>query len=152
MDEGLFTREALEAGPTSFAHPAAVRFQDVDAAGIVFFPRILELFHDAWVGYLESVGQPLPEVLRTRRWAAPLRHARADFLRPLQFGDRVEAQLVRGRLDRGDLWVGHRLVGGPENRPLAVGLTIHAFVSPATMRREPMPEELSVAFAGLLAA
>src|SRR5512145_2250396 len=75
--------------PESFAVERDVRFQDVDAAGIVFYPRVLEYFSDAFVAFLTANGTRLAEVLRERRWGAPLRHAEADYFKPLRYGDRI---------------------------------------------------------------
>ena len=143
-----FTQAELMAAPVGFRVPMAARFQDVDAAGIVFFARVLEYFHDAYLAFLADAGQPLPAVLAERRWAAPLRHAEADYLRPIRFGDALRAQLVRARFEGSTLTVGHRLAA-PDGAALAVGSTVHVFVDAASFRRTPPPADLVAAFSRL---
>jgi len=144
-----FTQAELMAAPVGFRVPMAARFQDVDAAGIVFFARVLEYFHDAYLAFLADAGQPLPAVLAERRWAAPLRHAEADYLKPIRFGDALEAQLVRARFEGSTLVVGHRLSAAGDGAALALGTTVHVFVDPATFRRTDPPAGLLAAFSRL---
>src|SRR5687768_5024506 len=90
-----FERDVLKIrGATAFAEQRPVRFQDVDAAGIIFYPRLLEYFHDLYVNFMSAVGTPLPEVLRNGTWISPVRHAEVDYFKRLHFGDAVEVALV----------------------------------------------------------
>jgi 1,4-dihydroxy-2-naphthoyl-CoA hydrolase len=144
----VFTREELLASAARFSIQRDIRFQDVDAAGIVFFARFFDLFHDAYVAFLSARGAPLPDALASRRWAAPLVHAEADFLVPARFGDVVDVALVLGRLEGSRLSIGYRM--SRQEMPCALGATVHVFVDPNSFRRvEPPPETASV-FAPLL--
>lgn len=84
----VFGREELRAGVARWGWASQVRFQDVDAAGVVFFARYFDLVHDAYAAFLESRGHPLASMFATPAWILPLRHAEADYLRPLRLGDR----------------------------------------------------------------
>jgi YbgC/YbaW family acyl-CoA thioester hydrolase len=133
----------------SFAVRRAVRFQDVDAAGLVFHPRVLEYFHDAFVEFLAAHGQRLDEVLQQARWGAPLRHAEADYLAPLRFGDEIEVALVKARLEQSEVRLDFRVTRARDDEVAAVGHTVHVFVDARTFRRRPVPDELRVAFESL---
>jgi 1,4-dihydroxy-2-naphthoyl-CoA hydrolase len=142
-----FSRDELRAAPAGFVQEREVRFQDVDAAGIAFFPRILEYLHDAYLAFIDRSGCSLVEVLATRAWAAPLKHAEADFLRPLRFGDRLEVALCRARFDGSVLTIGYRIIALPSREAAAVGNTVHVFVDAATFQRIAPPPLLVEAFA-----
>ncbi|HEY3498401.1 MAG TPA: acyl-CoA thioesterase, partial [Polyangiaceae bacterium] len=101
----------LQRSETAFAMELPIRFQDVDAAGIIFYPRVLELCHDTYVEFLASSGHPLQEALKGP-WIMPIRHAEADYLRPLRFGDRVEVAIVAAQM-------------GPRQPPTEVTLGYH---------------------------
>ena len=131
--------DELRSAPAAHTHARAVRFQDVDAAGIAFFARILEYFHDAWAEFLTSVGHPLHEVIGARGIGAPLRHIEGDFLKPLRFGDPIHVSIVVFRLDGEDLLVGYR-VDAPDGTAVAVGQSLHAFLDLKTFRRMTPPE------------
>jgi 1,4-dihydroxy-2-naphthoyl-CoA hydrolase len=144
-----FDRDRLKLAPNSaFKVDLAVRFQDVDAAGIIFYPRALELCHDAYVAFLEHVGLPLHEILRGP-WLAPVRHAEADYLKPLRFGDRVEVALVGAHFETmpnpTEVTLGFRVARGTEAAILVQ--TIHTFVERKTFQRTGVPDELRKALA-----
>lgn len=155
-----YTREELLAAPTGFTYPQSVRFQDIDAAGIVFFPRVFEYCHDAFVHFLAAAGEPLPSALQTKTWAGPLAHAEADFLRPLRFGDELQILIVAGAISGSTMTLGYRLAVSellPEQGPrlrvsgevVAVAQTVHVFVAPKTFQRIPPPARISAAVARL---
>jgi hypothetical protein len=45
-----------QASERAFKPELAIRFQDVDAGGIIFYPRAS---HDAYVAFLDQAGLPL---------------------------------------------------------------------------------------------
>jgi YbgC/YbaW family acyl-CoA thioester hydrolase len=139
-----FDRDELLSAPPRFEHPVRVRFQDVDAAGIVFYPRILEYFHDAYVAWLASLGVDLARVLAERSWAAPIRQVEAEFLRPVTFGDLVGVAVVALAAEGGDLAVGFRV--HQDGKAVAVGRSVHSFLDRATWKRLPaIPDAIAAA-------
>lgn len=150
--------KAIGALPPVFKYPVSVRFQDVDAAGIVFFARVFDYFHDGYVAYLEARGLPLHAVLASSDWGLPIRHAEADYLGPIRFGDTVDVELVGATVEGGDMCVAYRLMrtsgAGPVGKPLAVGHTRHVVVSRAGLapKRRDAPTDLTQAMQPLIAA
>jgi YbgC/YbaW family acyl-CoA thioester hydrolase len=118
----------------------AVKFQDVDAAGTIFFPRVLEYMADAYQDLLGRAGMDVPTMLRERTLAAPLRHAEADYLAPLFFGDEVTVEVVRADVGTKSVLFGHRIKKG--DVVAAVGSTLHVFVDGRTFRPVEVPEAL----------
>jgi 1,4-dihydroxy-2-naphthoyl-CoA hydrolase len=138
-----------------FARERAIRFQDVDAAGIIFYPRALELCHDLYVEFLADAGQPL-HVALSGPWVAPIRHVEADYLRPLRFGDRVEVAIVAAHVGPSvpptEVTLGFRIASLPGHEPAIVVQSVHTFVTRDRFERTPVPEELIAALdaAGVL--
>ena len=133
----------------AFAVNRVVRFQDVDAAGLLFHPRLLEYFHDAYLELMAEAGTPLHVVLRRHTWGSPLRRVEADLLKPLRFGDRIEIALVAAKLNVSDVTVGYRVARLDNAELVAVGRTHHVFVDMETFRRVPIPEPLRKALQAL---
>src|SRR2546425_324228 len=105
-----FTEEELAAArQTSFVHRRIARFQDADAAGVLFFARVFDYFHDGYVELLESAGFQLARVLAEKVWIAPIRHSEAEFLHPIRFGDPLEVAPVRARFEASVLFLGHQI-------------------------------------------
>ncbi len=145
-----FEVETLKQKPDGvFCVERDVRFQDVDAAGIVFYPRVLEYFSDTFIAFLGYRGTKLAEVLREKRWGAPLRHAEADYFKPLRYGDRIEVALVRAHLGESEISVGWRVARCTDGVVTSVGQTVHVFVDMHTFRRCTIPSELRGAFGSL---
>ena len=142
-----FSREQLCSAGAGFVQRREVAFQDIDAAGIVFYPRFLVYMHDAYVSWLASVGCPLPEVLRDKAWIAPIASVQADFLKPLRFGDAIDVRLVLGARGRSSYRVGFRIDRGAE--AVATGQTSHVVLIDG--RPAPLPEALALGLDGLRA-
>ena len=147
-----FERDRLRTATThAFKVDVPIRFQDVDAAGIIFYPRALELCHDAYVTFLEQAGLPLHEVLKGP-WLSPVRHAEADYVKPLRFGDRVEVALVAAHFEPmpnpSEVTLGFRVACKGEAAILVQ--TIHTFVDRKTFQRTAVPDELRQALATVI--
>jgi YbgC/YbaW family acyl-CoA thioester hydrolase len=130
-----------------YRHAFDVRFQDVDAAGIVFFARILAYFHDAYFAWLMNEGGvDLPSAMREGEVAMPVAHQSCDFLRPLFFGDHVEAQVTCVVVEEMGYSVGLRMVRG--ETVTAVGQLVLACVDRASFQRRPLPEDFAAFLRG----
>lgn len=137
-----FSRDALLAATGSVHHMARrVRFQEVDAAGTIYYSRVFEYFGDVYVDLFERGGVSLPKAMIKREWAAPLVHAEAEYLAPMRFGDEVEVHVVKLRCGTSAATVGYR-IASPSGRPLAVGHTVHVFVDGATFKPCPIPPDV----------
>jgi len=151
-----FERDELKQSVNhGFARERAVRFQDVDAAGIIFYARAFELCHDLYVEFLSEAGLPLHESLKGPV-IAPIRHAESDYLRPLRFGDRVEVALVAAQLGPAappsEATLGFRISKLPAREPSILVQSVHTFVTRDRFERAEVPEALARALraAGVL--
>lgn len=76
-----------------------VRFEHVDYARIVFYPRLFEYCHWTFEDFFaRELGVPYAKMLGERKVGFPTVHAEADFKAPLRFGDVCEAELSTLRL------------------------------------------------------
>ncbi len=130
-----------------YSLPMIVSFQDIDAAGIVFFARVFDYFHNAFVAHLDDRGVSLPAVIAGGVWGAPLAHAEADYKFPLRFGDHVRAEIVHGEVGDTSVTIHHQIVSGADPvRVHAVGKTVHVVIDRKTFRPRPVPTELRNAY------
>jgi len=125
-----------------------VRFQDIDAAGILFYARAFEYFHDAYAALLDARGIDLPAIIAQKRWGAPLGHAEADFKAPMRYGDRVAVDVLSGELGAKSLKVFYRVrAESDETRVFCTGMTAHVFIDFATFKARAVPDEVRAVFA-----
>jgi 1,4-dihydroxy-2-naphthoyl-CoA hydrolase len=76
-----------------FTHLRPVYLADTDAAGVVYFNRLLEMCHEAYEVWLMERGLSLQTLIQQGQLAIPLIHAAIDFLAPAHCGDRLEISL-----------------------------------------------------------
>ena len=74
-----------------YRHSREVAFGDTDAGGWVHFPNILGYVEEAEHAFLKLRGIM---VFDRAQGGWPRVHVHCDFAKPLQFGDRIEVQLV----------------------------------------------------------
>ncbi len=124
-----------------------VRFGDIDHAGIVYYPRIINYFHVAFEEFFsDRVGLPYHELLDRRKLGFPSVKVDVDFHKTMAFGDvaRVEIRTVR----MGDSSLTHRYrirrEGAPEVCVEALITTV--CVDMATFRPTRIPDDLRTAF------
>jgi len=80
--------------PGMFTTPYAVRFADVDNAGIFYYPRFFHAFHVAFEQWWEhGVRRPYHLVIGEDRIGFPSVHIECDFKKPVTFGDPMEIAL-----------------------------------------------------------
>jgi YbgC/YbaW family acyl-CoA thioester hydrolase len=134
-------KEIREGSVVRFAETRLVRFQDVDAAGIIFYPRVLEYMSDVYIAMLMSAGWDLPRELGQSPVGTPLVHAEADYLAPLRFGDRVSVEVVGVKLGQTSFTVGYR-VRTDGGVVAAIGQTVHVCLDRTTFKPHAIPEAL----------
>jgi 4-hydroxybenzoyl-CoA thioesterase len=64
-----------------------VRFEDVDAAQILFFPRFLSYCHEAMEALFGALDGGYVRLIRERKIGLPAVHIDVDFTSPLTYGD-----------------------------------------------------------------
>ena len=94
---------------SAFEHEVLVRFGDVDAAGIAYFPSIYNMIHDVfedlWTDY---VGVRYADLLMKQRLGFPLVRSEVDFKNPLHFGDRPKIRVICEHVGRSSIRLRYR--------------------------------------------
>jgi YbgC/YbaW family acyl-CoA thioester hydrolase len=81
----------------AYVQRVRVRFEDVDFARIVYYPRLFSYCHSVFEDFFgEEGGVSYSEVLQMKRVGFPTVSAKANFSSPLRFGDvcRVEMETL----------------------------------------------------------
>jgi 4-hydroxybenzoyl-CoA thioesterase len=90
--QGL-TQPSCNATP-SFQTDVLVRFADCDPAGIVFYPRILEMFNNLVEDWFRvGLKFSFDDIVVKRGWGLPTVHLEVDFLAPIFLGEVLTAKL-----------------------------------------------------------
>lgn len=126
-----------------------VRWNDVDAAGIVFFPRFLEYCHDAIEALLSPLDGGYARLTQQRRLGLPSVHLEADFRAPLRYGDVCHVQLSVAKIGRSSVTFRHVLsrVGAPTGTATIVCCVVRQIVVVSdlvTLEATAMPDDVRV--------
>ncbi|MGA8144026.1 MAG: thioesterase family protein [Candidatus Acidiferrales bacterium] len=96
MDDASISRSGEPAvAPRAYRAEILVRFGDCDPAGIVFYPRYLEIFNSLVEDWCRDELQfSFPEIINARGWGLPTVRLEVDFVAPSSFGDVLAAELI----------------------------------------------------------
>ena len=75
----------------------AVRFEEVDAAGILFFARYLAYCHEAMERFFDGIPGGYVDLIVRRQIGFPAVHLSSDYEAPLRYGDtaRIETSVLK---------------------------------------------------------
>lgn len=120
-----------------------VRFQDVDAAGIVFFARAFDLVHDVYVEHLRARGHDMARTLEQGPYVMPLVHAEADYKAPMRFGDAIRIELQRAEFGATSFTLFARIRSATDPRRVHCNTrTVHVVVDRADFRPVTVPDAI----------
>jgi 1,4-dihydroxy-2-naphthoyl-CoA hydrolase len=126
-----------------FTYSRTIRFADTDAAGVVYFANYLSICHEAYEEALESVGIELHDFFSQEGVIIPISNARADYLRPMRCGDRIEVDLSASQVKEDTFFIEYEIWLADNHRKLAAqAKTAHVCVDSTTRKRTPLPETL----------
>ena len=98
-----------------------VSFGECDPAGVVYFPRYFEWFHEAMEEWFDvELGVPYAQVLQ--RFGFPAVRTQAEFRAPCKMGEIVSVELRVGHSTRSSLQLDYRVLG-PSGGLRATGAT-----------------------------
>ena len=99
-----------------FTTSILVRFGDLDAAGIAYYPNLVNFLHESFEDFFAGhVGRPYPEVYR-EGMGFPTVKVEMDFLHPVHYGDRVDVTVIVERVGRSSVQI--RYEGAVGARPV----------------------------------
>ncbi len=113
----------------AFLYDRTVRFQDTDAAGVVYFATVLTFCHEAYEASLAAAGFDLKTFFSPADLAMPIVHASVDFLQPMCCGDRLHIHLTAQHLHATRFEIAYQIYHqDAPDRLLSKAITRHACV------------------------
>jgi 4-hydroxybenzoyl-CoA thioesterase len=119
-----------------------VRFADCDAAGIIFYPRYLEMFNglvEDW--FRDELQFSFTEIVTNRGWGLPTVHLEVDFVAPSRFDETLSATLTVRSVGTTSMGL-EILFRGQDNRDRVRGKVALVLIDRAIQRAIPWPSEL----------
>jgi 4-hydroxybenzoyl-CoA thioesterase len=125
-----------------FVFVRRVRFEEIDAAGIVYFPRFFTFCHDAMEAMLEPLDGGYVGLVRDRKLGFPAVHVEADYASPLRFGDDVRVAVTVGRVGTSSVELGFELTRTDDGRPVAKIRHVVVMTDMAALKSHPLPDDV----------
>ncbi|NJM89431.1 MAG: acyl-CoA thioesterase [Hydrococcus sp. RU_2_2] len=126
-----------------FIYYRTVRLSDTDAAGVIYFARLLSLCHEAYEASLETSGIQLRDSIENSSIAIPIAHCSADFLRPIFCNDKLAIHLSSQFLKQNEFEIDYTIYGQSTSLEcLAKAKTRHVCIDLATRRRNPLSKPM----------
>ena len=135
----------------AFTSIQKIRFDDVDGAGIVYYPKFFGLCHNAFEDFFDSAAPiSYPELIRDRRQGFPTVSIDSEFTAPLEYGDTVVVELSIATLGRSSVSFVYDIRRKRDGvRSFRARITT-VFIDLDTRESLPVPEELRTIFAAFL--
>ncbi len=123
-----------------FVYTRTIRFQDTDAAGVVYFTNVLAICHEAYEASLAAVGFKLQSFFSDPLLAIPIVHAYVDLLQPMVCGDRYTITMRPSLLSPQKFEIFYQIFGAEGvDRLAGKGYTRHVCIDPARRTRQDLP-------------
>ena len=123
----------------TFIYSRTVRFQDTDAAGVVYFANVLAMCHEAYEASLAATGINLNTFFQGGNLAIPIVHANVDFFKPMYCGDRLHICLTAHSPQPTEFQIQYQITAVESPKQLAQAMTRHVCIQTATRSRCPFP-------------
>jgi 4-hydroxybenzoyl-CoA thioesterase len=121
-----------------------VRFGDIDAAGIAYYPRLVNFLHEAFEDFFAShVGRTFPQVLK-EGLGFPTVKLELEFVAPVKYGDLLEMGLAIERVGRASVAI--RYEAAVLGRAVFRARSTVVAVDMKTFRPVPVPDWLRERF------
>ncbi len=124
------------------AYLRPVRFEEVDAAQIVFFPRVLAYGHEAIAKLMDELRGGYAHLIVTRRIGLPVVHLEVDFTAPLRFGDVARVELTVTRIGRSSCTFRTQIIRDLDGANVATILCVCAITDLSALRAIAIPDDV----------
>jgi 1,4-dihydroxy-2-naphthoyl-CoA hydrolase len=125
-----------------YIYKRTIRFQDTDAAGVVYFANILVICHEAYEDSLKKAEINLKTFFVNPDFAIPIVHAGVDFRFPLFCGDQILIESNPEIINENSFKIQYKIGLDNSDQLIAEATTKHICINPKTRQRQHLPPEI----------
>ncbi|MEH2169272.1 MAG: thioesterase family protein [Nostoc sp.] len=123
-----------------FTYNRTVRFQDTDAAGVVYFANVLSICHEVYEESLEASSINLKDFFTNPSVGFPIVHASVDFLRPIFVGDKLFISLIPQKIGVDKFEITYEITMG--EMVVAKAITRHVCIDVSSRSKQELADEI----------
>jgi YbgC/YbaW family acyl-CoA thioester hydrolase len=136
----------------AFTSVQKVRFDDVDGAGIVYYPQFFKLCHAAFEDFFDDAAPvSYPEMIHRRRRGFPTVHIESDFRAPLAYGDHAVVELRVEKIGSSSVAFRYVIRRKRDGETAFLAQIVCAYMDLDAQRAVPLDDDLRAMFTKLLA-
>lgn len=128
-----------------FRRPVAIRFEEADARGVLFYGRLQALAHHVWEDFVVSqLVERWEDWFESRDFVAPIKHAEATYHRPLRPGRQYVAELAIAKVGESSFEVVTRFLDESASEPVlcAEARVVKVLADPNTWKKIAIPAQI----------
>ncbi len=127
----------------AFTSVQKIRFDDVDGAGIVYYPQFFHLCHAAFEDFFDTAAPvSYPELIRDRQLGFPTVAIESRFDAPLEYGDTAIVELTVDRVGRSSVDFSYTIRRRRDGARCFLARVTTVLINLETRRPEPLTPEL----------
>ena len=128
-----------------------IRFDDVDGAGIVYYPQYFHLCHAAFEDFFDTAASiSYSELIRGRRLGFPTVDIASSFTAPLTYGDVAVVELSVERIGRTSATFSYRIRRRRDGAACFTATVTTVLIDLDSQQPEPIPPDLRAILEGEL--
>jgi 1,4-dihydroxy-2-naphthoyl-CoA hydrolase len=114
---------------------------DTDAAGVIYFANQLQIAHEGFENFLDSIDLGVRHMLEKTDYRIPIVHVESDYKAAIRVGEPLEIRMTVERIGESSFTL---LFGVHDRNGREVGTAkiVHCAVDAATWKKRPLPDEL----------
>jgi 4-hydroxybenzoyl-CoA thioesterase len=127
----------------SFTSIHKIRFDDVDGAGIVYYPQYFHLCHAAFEDFFDTAASiSYSELIRGRRRGFPTVAIESSFTAPLSYGDMAVVELAVKSVGTTSATFTYSIRRKRDGVPCFTATVTTVLIDLGTQQPQPIPEDL----------
>lgn len=127
----------------AFTSLQKIRFDDVDGAGIVYYPQYFHLCHKAFEDFFDDAGSiSYPQMINEMRRGFPTVSIHSEFTAPLSYGDFVLVKLTVEKIGRSSAIFNYRIYRKKDSELCFSAEITSVFIDLDTKTPLPIPDEI----------
>ncbi|MCP4332947.1 MAG: acyl-CoA thioesterase [Gammaproteobacteria bacterium] len=135
----------------AFESAQKIRFDDVDGAGIVYYPQYFHLCHKAFEDFFDDVATlSYPQLIKEMRRGFPAVAIESQFVSPLTYGDTAVVRVAVDKVGTSSTTFHYRIHRSHDSQLCFEAHITKVFMDLDTRKSEKLPDELRSMLEGML--
>ncbi len=134
----------------AFTSTQKIRFDDVDGAGIVYYPQFFHLCHKAFEDYFDDLaGVSYPQLIKEMRRGFPAVAIESTFVSPMTYGDIAIVSMVVEKVGKSSARFHYRIHRRHDSQLCFEAHITKVFMDLDRRKSEQLPDEIRTLFEGM---